>query len=330
MLTDNESNWIVGAQIPAGYGEATGAFRLHPAPIGGLWRIHPYEANVAAWGILHGGPQYVPAVRAWLQWYMDHMDPETGYVCDYIADPTTYEVRPLVNPLTDERFCDSTDACSATFLTACRKYAEVTNEKAFLKANKHAVWAAVRAMESTRRDDGLTEAKPGRPLRMLANNCEVYQALHDVSWLCANVYADDACDAARWVHAASAMGNEITARFWDHSHDMFVTSLDTHGNGESSDWSVWHDATAQMWPVLVALDPWPEEFDAVWPSWASVADNIAPGAMIAYAAALTGRHDAAREWLRSAQRIHMREGHALPWTIREAAFTVATAWLEDV
>jgi hypothetical protein len=329
MLSGNESNWIVGTQIPAGYGDASGAFRFHPVSVAGSWYIHPYEANVAAWGVLHGGQQYAPAARTWLQWYMDHMDPETGYVPDYTVNVATYDTAPLLSPF-GERYYESTDATAATFLTACRKYVEVSGEKTFLRQNKHAVWAAVRAMESTVQDTGLSWARPDRAVHFLANNCERYQALNDVAWMCANVYAEETCDAPQYAQKATDLGREITGRYWDHSNDMFVTALDRDGGGTSSDWAHWQDAADQMWPVLVTLDLWPEEFDTMWPQWTSVSDNPTPGAMVAYTAALAGRHDAARQWLRSARRAYMADGHALPWTIREAAFAVATAWLEDV
>lgn len=328
MLSGTESNWIVGTQIPAGYGDASGAFRFHPGSVAGSWHIHPHDANIAAWGVLHGGQQYAPAARAWLQWYMDHMDPETGYVSNYVVDATTYDMAPTMSPFGD-RYYESTDACSATFLTACRKYVETTGEKTFMRQNKHAVWAAVRAMESTVQDSGLSWARPDRAVHFLANNCERYQALGDIAWLCTNVYTDELCDGPQYTAKATGLGQEITARFWDHSNDMFVTALDRDGGAASASWDDWYEASTQMYPVLVTLDLWPETFDVMRPQWTSAA-NTTPGAMVAYTAALAGRHDSARQWLRSAGSAYMRNGHALPWTIREAAYAVATAWLEDV
>jgi hypothetical protein len=343
-IVREEAGWIIAAQLSCA-GDGDGAIAeariTGPGPVS----VHPYEANIAARGLLAAGPDTVPAVRRYLQWYLQHLNrPDrsgvVGTVYDYDYDPVRCSGTPQRHPVTGERpKYDSTDAYAGTFLTLVTAYAQAApGDRDLLRspAVRVDLDAVADVVGATRRPSGLSGATPIYPAEYLMDNVEAQRGIADYAWLLQEVLGDPAAGQRRAAQAAG-IRDAIEARLWQGSRTagMYGWAADQLSpSGER--W--FPDSVAQLWPVLDGLGPagrraqaW-AAFDRRWPAWrrstpayGAVAAEHDPNAAAGYAAARMGDRNAVDDYLRSSQRYWADAGRPPPWTVDDAGFRALAA-----
>jgi len=344
QIIASEASWITSAQIPAGHGDASGAIPISNDPSNGEWDVKPYDANIAAWGLLANGTTDAPQVKAWMQWYFNHLNwPDYNGVYatiyDYYINDTTYAVTPVPDGSSGHAFYDSTDSYAATFLTLCRAYAQTTGDYSFLQSNQYQINQIIGAIMATKQSDGLTWAKPDYQGKLLMDNSEVYSGLSDAAWLYQNVFTDDPSGYSYYAAEANDVKTGILTYLWDaHTPNMFSTIKGSDGSTDTVSWSNWYpDATSQLWPIKAgivsgseATSLW-DTFDATWPNWVTTVNNPdgMPWGAIGYTAAFMGDKTDADSFLANADTNYMANGNPWPWSAREAGFTMQAAKLDS-
>ena len=158
----SEGDWILSAQL------ANGAVASHADRT----FVSPYLAAYAAVGLsdatrMTRDPRYAEAAWRSLEWYASVMDPN-GYVTDYRIDNGN---------LVSTGSADSTDAYAGMFLVALDAAYRAAPNLSRLRTIAPSVRAAVSAIRSTQRTDGLTGAKPSYMVAYLMNQAEAFAGL---------------------------------------------------------------------------------------------------------------------------------------------------------
>ncbi len=158
----SEADWILSAQLP------NGAIATHADQT----FVSPYLAGYAAVGLsdatrVSGDPRYAEAAWRALEWQASQMD-ANGYVTDF---------RITNGSLVSTGSEDSTDAYAGMFLLALDAAFRAAPNKPLLRALAPEVRAAVNAVRSTQRADGLTGAKPSYMVAYLMNQAEAFAGL---------------------------------------------------------------------------------------------------------------------------------------------------------
>jgi hypothetical protein len=208
--------------------------------------IWPYLSNFAAMGLARathvtGDPRYAAAAWRWLRWYHDHQD-ASGYVTDY-------NVTNGVPVSTGDM--DSTDAYAGTYLMAIHEAWAATGDRQQLLALRAGIVRAVKAIELTQNDDGLTWAKPSWRVKYLMDQAETFAGLKAAEFL-ASVLGDPglgdraARDAAR-LHAG-------VERLWNPGAGAYDWAVHEDGTRTATNWSLLYpDALQQPWAVAFGL-----------------------------------------------------------------------------
>lgn len=336
-----ESAYIASCQLPSG-AIVMGLEEIAIFQGSDHYKICPYFSNFAAEALLENPTSTnVAIVKKWLQWYFNRLNPN-GSIYDYYADNFTNDVElPATDAYSFENIpkYDSVDSYAATFLSLCRKYAQVTGDTAFLKSNSAGINLVGSALESVIdepghnfgpvNNDGLTVAEREYQDKYTMDNSEVNKGLTDMVWLQQNVTATN-----NSAHYATLLANNtkgINANLWNSENsDYFVDE-----GGKATDWRTFYpDATCQLYPAIFGVtvsDPnralnLYNTFNSYYPAWfiGTVYDPGGyPWAIVVYAAVMLGDLFRPLYYLNYVQ--HYEPGHPAHWYIMEAAFTLMAA-----
>ncbi|HSX06432.1 MAG TPA: hypothetical protein VLG92_01790 [Candidatus Saccharimonadia bacterium] len=343
QIITSEASWITSTQIPAGHGDASGAIPIHPDPSGGSWKVSPYDANIAAMGLLDNGTTDAAQVKSWMNWYIAHLNwpdynGKVATIYDYSINATTYAVTPILQ--SGHPSYDSTDSYAATFLSLCHKYAAVTGDVTFLRTNEYQVNQIIGAMLSTKQSDNLTWARPDYPAKYLMDNTEVYTGLNDAAWLYQNVFTDDLNGFSYYSAVASDVKTAIQTYLWNSTLGMYVIAKNSDGTTDTPSWSSWPSATTQLWALKAGIVSNPSAmwnaFNSTWDNavtstnWTTTVNNpdTMPWGGAGYAAAVMGDKSKIDAFLAGANTNYINlqnNSHHWPWSVREAGFTMSAA-----
>jgi hypothetical protein len=232
----SEADWILSAQLPNG-AIASHADRTF---------VSPYLAAYAAVGLsdatrMTRDPRYAEAAWRSLEWYASVMDPN-GYVTDYRIDNGN---------LVSTGSADSTDAYAGMFLVALDAAYRAAPNLSRLRAIAPSVRAAVSAIRSTQRTDGLTGAKPSYMVAYLMNQAEAFAGLTAANRLAFAVgdplLARDARDAAGRIQTG-------VEQLWNPTTGAYDWASHPDGAHQTTNWSqLYPDAVSQVWAVRFGL-----------------------------------------------------------------------------
>lgn len=212
-------------------------------------KIVPYYSNLAAIGLTKTRAHY-PQVRAWMQWYIHHLNrpDKWGLNC------TTYDYNVSGATETPTNDADSTDSYAATFVSLAWAFWQTgdADAQSYIKTLRDQLDCIGRVMVQTQQSNGLTWAKPDYQIEYLMDNCEVYQGLRGLASLSRYAFDDPARKASYDTYAAKEL-NGIASVLWDPAHKDYLT----YAGAPTTDWTVWYpDSTAQLFPVIHGvLDP---------------------------------------------------------------------------
>lgn len=290
-------------------------------------QIMPYYSNLAAIGLTKN-PAYYPKVKAWMQWYLNHLNypDKWGYSCtmyDYNVSGTTE------TPTND---ADSTDSYAATFVSLAWAYWQTGDPaaQAYIKTLKYQLDCIGGVMVQTQQSDGLTWAKPDYQVRYLMDNCEVYKRLKDLANLFQYAFNDT---SGRDYYNAYALNtfNGIQTYLWDPVHNNYLT--DAEPGTPATNWRTWYpDATAQLFPALYGIlapsDARAKQlystFNAKWPNWATLVHGTDeyPWVVVSAAAALMSDTTRVNTYINTVQTKYVNKGFPYPWYCAESGWFI--------
>jgi hypothetical protein len=283
-------------------------------------RINPYFSNLAAIGLTKT-ENYYPQVKAWMQWYISHLNhsDKWGLRCtmyDYSVSGT------VETPLND---ADSTDSYAASFLSLAWAFWQTEDDdaRAYIKTISRQLNCIGSVLVKTQQNNGLTWAKPDYQIQFLMDNAEVYKGLRDASHLFGALRNPAARD--RYNAHAVEVSQGIETNLWDAANNDYLTYV----GAPTTDWTRWYpDSTAQLFPVLNDVispsDPRAQElyetFNQKWPNWSTQFSDAFPWVAVSGAAALMGDTDRVNKYINLVQTNYVNTGFAYPWYCAEAGW----------
>jgi len=281
-----EAAFIASAQT------ANGAIAIHPDKSSGTWRVLPYDANIAARGMLRGGPAYHAKVKAYMQWYLAHLNwPDYNGVYATVYD---YNVNLATGAETSTTSYDSADSYASTFMDLVRDYVTYSGDQQFVIDNKYGISSVGHVMTDPKimNTDGLTWAKPDYKVKYAMDNSEVYRGLVDASWIATNVWGDSA--EASWYSTHAASLRTGYESLWLPNRNMYSTAKHQTGALDDVNWTSWYPAsTAQVFPIkdgviaakgARANSLW-ANLNQRWPQWTTCNQSGEPFSEVGRAAA---------------------------------------------
>jgi hypothetical protein len=314
--------------------------------------MRPYLANLAVPGLVAAGPHYYPMAKAYLGWYLRHVqwpDPfgVHGTVCDYrinvVTGVETY-IDGSGNP-TDTCYYDSSDGYAGTFLLAMKAYAKANPaDSDWVAAQGYLLESIANVIEATRQSDGLTWAKPDWHAKYLMDNVESQQGLAAMSWLEQHAM-HDVSKAKYWAGEAQVVADAIQAKLYLPGVGMYANDTDSAivcaAGGTCPDWDTWYPngqdnstAAGQAWPLWAKLGDTPQrkkiqaQFVAHWPQWTSSCEPApaatpctgTPWAVLAYTATVMGDPTGAATYVTNARATWGANGRPWPWTVADSGW----------
>ncbi len=286
--------------------------------------IEPYFANLAATGLTKI-PGQLDHVRAWMQWFVAHINTTDVWnlgntIYDYTVSGTTE---------TPKDSADSVDSYNATFLTLARELYDTGDS-----ASRKYVVSIMPTLENLantvlklQQSDGLTIAMPSYSMAYLMDNSEVYRGLTDLAYL-ETATSRNTADATVYQSAAGRVSAGI-ATLWNASSGTYAYAKgEPGGTVDASTWSVWYpDATAQIFPILDGvISPSSTQAQSVWTSfnatYASQWETLQtpdgfPWANIADTAVLMNDTSAAQTYVQNAVADYALKDFPWPWYCAE-------------
>jgi len=312
--------WVDRQQLPDG------------AVLYGSNEIEPYFANVAATGLATQRAQ-LPRVRAWMQWYVAHLNVRDRWG----LRGTIYDYRYAHGVETSLRRADSVDSYAATFFTLARAAYDGGDapSQAYVRSIRPRLEEMAEMLEDVAQADGMTVALPDHPVAYLMDNAEVYRGLSDLAYLERRAFAR-APEGAAYDARARRVAAGI-ATLWSSANGTYDSSKqEPSGPQAPSHWSVWYpDATAQLFPALQGVVPaasprasalW-TAFNAAWPAWDRLINGDPggfPWALTGATAVVVGDRQRAAVFASSVERRYARAGFPYPWYDLEAGWYLRT------
>ena len=286
-------------------------------------KINPYFSNLAAIGLTKN-KKYYPQVKAWMQWYIGHLNEADrwGLNCtmyDYSVAGTEE------SPLND---ADSTDSYAASFLSLAWAFWQTgdASAQAYIRTLSNQLDCIGGVIVQTQQSNGLTWAKPDYQIQFLMDNTEVYRGLRDAASLFEALQNTNARD---WYDAhAAAVAEGINADLWDAGNTSYLTYV----GAPPTDWTIWYpDSTAQLFPVLHNLispaDPRAQQlyatFNQKWPNWTSRQfPDPFPWVLVSGASALMGDTTRVNQYIHTIEDDFVDQGFPWTWYSAEAGWFI--------
>lgn len=328
QLLQTETEWIAAQQLPSG------ALRSHSSPGAKGQHLNPYFGNLACIALLERSAVYAPRVRAYLEWYFNHINqPDHQGLTGSIYD---HDVDPLSGVETSTKNYDSVDSYAATLLMLARRYHEKTGDTAFLKQHVRPLdQIGALLLSVIDPQSQLAVAKPDYPVHFLMDNAEVVRGLLDADLLFRNVLGND-LKADAFGRRAGDVKAALNKHLWgvDPKRNGWFAARQGMRN-EPHSWSRFYpDSVCQLFPLWTGILPPGDErvtrayasFNEAWPEWqnGTFGDSF-PWALMGYAAAVKGDRVRAQAYLAWVNRRYLAPGHPPPWSILDAAFTALAA-----
>ncbi len=320
----DEAAWIESAQLP------DGAIRDYPDP-GGAGTIEPYFANLAAIGLVAYPPAW-PHVKAWLGWYLSHLNTNDRWGLS--GTTYVYTVPADGGPEASTNDADSTDSYAATLLSLARAYYEQgdATARSYVSSQRAAIEEVGGVIAATQQSDGLTWAKPDYQFEYLMDNCEVYRGLVDLSWLETNAWSDAASAATLSTRASRVQAG--IASLWIPSSGTWAPVQNPDGTKPAADWTKWYpDAIAQVFPLIEGVETatsphtmqvW-TTLTSTYPSFTSPPEpDGSPWALAGYAAALANAPTLANAHIAGVESAYTTKGRPWPWQVAESGWFIRT------
>jgi hypothetical protein len=283
-------------------------------------KINPYFSNLAAIGLTKDR-KYHPQVKAWMQWYIRHLNhsDKWGLHCsmyDYGVSGTAE------TPLND---ADSTDSYAATFLSLAWAFWQTGDDdaRAYIKAHSRQLSCIAGVLIHTQQSNGLTWAKPDYQIQFLMDNTEVYRGLRDAASL---LDALQKPKASNWYsERAELVAKGIRDNLWDAANGNYFTYV----GAPATDWTDWYpDSTAQLFPVLHGVispsesraQELYETFNQKWPNWTTQFADPFPWVAVSGAAARMGDRARVNQYIQTIQTTYVATGFPYPWYCAEAGW----------
>ncbi|MEW6522286.1 MAG: hypothetical protein AB1445_01735 [Bacillota bacterium] len=313
-MLQGEVEWLLSSQLPGGAIAQTPDHQL----------VIPYFSNLAAAALL----PYAPGrVKDYLLWYLDHLnDPDRWGLSGTIYD---YQMRAGV--LEPTMNYDSADSYAATFLSLVRQYVVATGDAGFARDNLASLHMIASVITGLQDRDGLVWAKPTHRVKYLMDNAENYRGLRDWAWLLEHLGLPEAAEEAGT--RADLVRQGLESRLWDTGNEEYYWSDGLLGRRRVRTGRWYPDYVSQLYPLLNGLmDPDDQRALSAYnriagdfPRWhQGELPDLFPWALVAYAAALIGQQEAAREYLLTVAAGFARNGRPYPWYILESAYTIRT------
>jgi len=283
-------------------------------------KINPYFSNLAAIGLTKDR-NYHPQVKAWMQWYIRHLNhsDKWGLHCtmyDYGVSGTAE------TPLND---ADSTDSYAATFLSLAWAFWQTGDHdaRAYIKTLSHQLNCIGSVLVQTQQSNGLTWAKPDYQIQFLMDNTEVCKGLRDAASLFDALQNANARDL--YGAHADNVAKGIRDNLWDAANHNYLTYV----GAPATDWTKWYpDSTAQLFPVLHGVistsDPRAkrlyETFNQKWPNWTTQFADPFPWVAVSMASALAGDSERVNQYIQTIQTTYVATGFPYPWYCAEGGW----------
>lgn len=289
-------------------------------------RIIPYYSNLAAIG-LTTNKAYYPQVKAWMQWYINHLNhpDKWGLYC------TTYDYNVSGIKETPTNDADSTDSYAATFLSLAWAFWQTGDPDAqtYIRTLSYQLDCIGSVIAHTQQSNGLTWAKPDYQVEYLMDNSEVYKGVTDLAKL--EQYAFNNTDSDKhYSVVATQVLNGIQANLWNPASNNYLTSV----GAPVTHWAVWYpDSTAQLFPIVNDVIPPSGEraqqiysaFNSHWPNWTTLKFLDAfPWAVISGAAALMVDTTRVNTYIKTIQKMYVNATPAFPypWYCQESGWFI--------
>ena len=285
--------------------------------------IKPYFSNLAAIGLTKD-EKYYPQVKAWMQWYVNHLNESDkwGLSC------TMYDYSVSGTAETSLNDADSTDSYAATFLSLAWAFWQTGDADArkYIQTLSNPLGCIGGVLFQTQQSNGLTWAKPDYQIQFLMDNAEVYKGLTDAAKL---FDAMQSTSARNWYTArAAAVLEGINNNLWDGANGNYLTYV----GAPPTDWAIWYpDSTAQLFPVLNGLispsGPRAQQlyttFNQKWPNWTNRQfPDAFPWVLVSGASALMGDVTRVNQYIRTIQNDFVDQGFPWTWYSAEAGWFI--------
>ena len=323
---------VLSVAVAARLGAATAWIDRQQLPDGailyGTARIQPYDANIAATGLCSQRAQ-LPHVRAWMNWYVTHLNARDRWG----LSGTIYDYRYAHGVETSLRRADSVDSYAATFFTLARSLYDTRDplSQAYVRSIRPQLEEMAAMLPHVTQRDGMTIARPDYPIAYLMDNSEVYRGLSDLAYLEGNAFSDAVASRAYAQEARRASSGIAT--LWSDARGTYDSGKqEPRGPRMRSQWTTWYpDATAQLFPALQGVMPaaapratelW-SAFNAAWPHWDRLVNGDSSGypwALVGSAAIVFGDRARAEVYSNAVQRRFAAAGFPYPWYDAEAGW----------
>ncbi len=216
-------------------GPMAGAFIVAP-----LGMVHWYFANSGLYPFVIGLRN---EVRAYLDLYIQRMDPTKSYIADVLLD---YSVDPTSPSIAGTLPQDSDDAYAATFLSLAARYDALFNDSIWWNANvANLKNIAYRNLAFCQKPSGLIRVFQDQTVSnndagYLMDNCQAFRALRDFA---ARLAVRNDPDANYYNTVAAGVGIGIKGLYHPTQKAFRVSDLHT-----SVGMDFYPDATAQVFP----------------------------------------------------------------------------------
>jgi hypothetical protein len=292
--------------------------------------INPYFANLAALGMLKGDQTRISQVKAWIMWYINHLNwPDYGGIYGTVYDYTVYG-----RAETSTQDYDSADSYAATFLSLTWALWETgeSGAQAFIKGIGEYDFNVVgNIITNLQQSTGLVHAKPNYPIEFTIDNSEDYRGLMDLADLMVAAWGDT--NGSDWYIAhATELQNGIQSVLYDSRLKLYYTAV----GAAAPNLATWYpDSVAQLSPItndVIAASSGQaktiySKFNGAWPAWDKLSFNsqdVFPWAVVSYAAGLMGDTSRANTYLTTIENKYQEVGFPWPWYCAEAGWYIRT------
>jgi hypothetical protein len=298
--------------------------------------INPYFANLAALGMLKGDQTRISQVKAWIMWYINHLNwPDYGGIYGTVYDYTVYG-----RAETSTRDYDSADSYAATFLSLTWALWETgeSGAQAFIKGIGEYDFNVVgNIITNLQQSTGLVHAKPNYPIEFTIDNSEDYRGLMDLADLMVAAWGDT--NGSDWYIAhATELQNGIESVLYNSGLKLYYTSA----GAAVPNLAKWYpDSVAQLFPIangVIAASSGQaktlySQFNGAWPDWNRLSFNtqdLFPWAVVSYAAVLMGDAPRANTYITTIENRYQHVGFPWSWYCAEAGWYIRTnAYFHD-